>query len=122
VRRPTRLVIAAVVTVVAMTMVLVGTFESSVPFIGPADLSPELEGRRLQVEGIVQTMTVETDHLLLELTDGTGATALVRYTFMGQRPLTVEEQRLVVAKGVYRGGVVEAHQVSVRAHETAESP
>ena len=114
--------IASVVTVVAMTMVLVGTFESSVPFIGPADLSPDLEGHRIQVEGIVQTMTVETDHLLLELTDGTGATAVVRYTFLGQRPLTIDEERLVVAKGIYRGGVVEADQVSVRAHENEGSP
>jgi cytochrome c-type biogenesis protein CcmE len=109
--------LAGAVTVVAMTMVLVGTFQASVPFVGPSDLSPEFEGRRVQVEGVVQTLTVTPDHLVLELADPAGATALVRYAYSGQRPLTIEEGRLVVAKGLYIEGVVEAHQVSVRAHE-----
>jgi cytochrome c-type biogenesis protein CcmE len=97
--------------------VLIGTFQSSVPFVSPGDLTPDYEGRRVQVEGIVETMNVLPDHLLLELSDGSGATAVIRYDYEGQRPLTLTEGRLVVAKGLYRQGVIESHQVSVRAHD-----
>jgi cytochrome c-type biogenesis protein CcmE len=117
VSRRARLLLAGTVTVVAMTLVLVGTFQASTPFLAPADLSADHEGRRVQVEGIVQSLQVGSNQLVLELTDGTGATALVRYAYVGQRPLTLEEGRLVVAKGVYRDGVIESHQVSVRAHD-----
>lgn len=121
-RRRTRLLVSGTVTVFAMTMVLIGTLESSVPFVGPADLGPGLEGKRLQVEGIVQGLTVGPDDLTFELSDGAGATVLVRYAYSGQRPLTLEDGRLVVAKGLYRQRVVEAYQVSVRAHEDPGSP
>lgn len=121
-KRRTRLLVSGTVTVFAMTMVLIGTLESSVPFVGPADLGPTLEGKRLQVEGIVQGLTVGPDDLTFELSDGAGATVLVRYPYSGQRPLTLEEGRLVVAKGLYRQRVVEAYQVSVRAHEDPGSP
>ena len=120
-RRP-RLVLAGVVTVAALTMVLIGTFQASAPFVAPADLTPDLDGRRVGVEGIVATMTVQPDHLVLELTDDTGATVVVRYNYSGQRPVTLGEGRLVVAKGLYREGVVEAHQVSVRAHTETDRP
>jgi cytochrome c-type biogenesis protein CcmE len=122
VKRRTRFLLLAAVTVAAMTMVLIGTFEASVPFVAPGDLTDEHEGRRVQVEGIVETMTVRPDHLLLELSDDGAATAQVRYAYAGQRPLTLEEGRLVVAKGVYREGVVEANQISVRAHEAEATP
>lgn len=121
-KRRTRLLVSGTVTVFAMTMVLIGTLESSVPFVGPADLGPTLEGKRLQVEGIVQGLTVGPDDLTFELSDGAGATVLVRYAYSGQRPLTLEDGRLVVAKGLYRQRVVEAYQVSVRAHEDPGSP
>jgi cytochrome c-type biogenesis protein CcmE len=116
-RRRARYLISTAVTVAAMTMVVVGTLQSSVPFVGPADLDSTLDGRRVQVEGIVEAITPESDHLVITLTDKAAGTALVHYTYADQRPLTLEEGRLVVAKGLYRDGVVQAHQVSVRAHE-----
>jgi cytochrome c-type biogenesis protein CcmE len=112
-----RLVAAAVVTAAAMTMVIVGTWQSSVPFVGPGDLGPELDGQRVQVEGLVERLAPRHDHLILELSDGGATTATVRYAYADRRPLTLEEGRVVVAKGLYRKGVVDAHQVSVRAHE-----
>jgi cytochrome c-type biogenesis protein CcmE len=116
VKRRARLLVAAAMTVAAMTMVLIGTFQSSVPFVGPGDLGPEFDGRRVQVEGLVDRVTPRRDHLVLELSDGDAATVTVRYTYTDQRPLTLEVGRIVVAKGLYRKGVVDAHQVSVRAH------
>ena len=104
-------------TAAAMTMVVIGTWQSSVPFVGAGDLGPEHEGQRVQVEGFVDELTPQGDHILLVLSDGEAATATVQYSYADQRPLTLEEGRVVVAKGLYEDGVVDAHQVSVRAHE-----
>lgn len=114
--RRLRHAIAAVVTVAAMTTVLVGTLQASVPFVAPGQLDSDLDGRRVQVEGLVDTVTPEHDHLRIELTDG-AARVVVIYAYAEHRPLTLEAGRVVVAKGQYRDGVVEANQVSVRAHE-----
>ena len=111
-----RVVIAAVVTAAAMAMVLAGTWQSSVPFVGPGDLGPEHDGQRVQVEGRVEALSPDRDQLVLELSDG-GAAATVRYAYADRRPLTLEVGRIVVAKGLYAEGVIDAHQVSVRAHE-----
>ena len=115
--RNTRVAVAAVVTAGAMAMVLVGTLQASVPFVGPDDLGPELDGRRVQVEGRVEALTAHSDHLVLELSGGGASTTTVRYTYADQRPLTLEVGRIVVAKGLYAEETIDAHQVSVRAHE-----
>jgi cytochrome c-type biogenesis protein CcmE len=117
VRRRTRHLVAAIVTMGAMTTVLIGTLESSVPFVSPGQLNADLDGRRVQVEGIVESITPQHDQLRLELSDGGSATVVVTYAYTEHRPLTLEAGRVVVAKGPYRDGVVEANQVSVRAHE-----
>ena len=114
--RRLRLATAAVVTAGAMTLVLIGTWQSSVPFVGPDDLGPQLDGQRVQVEGLVEELTPRQGQLVLEITDGGSATATVRYAYPDQRPLTLEKGRVVVAKGLYHNGVINAHQVSVRAH------
>ena len=114
--RPARTAVAAAMAMAAMAMVVAGTFRASVPFVGPGDLGPELDGRRVQVEGRVEGLTSGVHELELRLADGNAATT-VRYVYADQRPLTLEVGRIVVAKGLYRDGVVEAHQVSVRAHE-----
>ena len=115
--RRARVAIAAVVTAAAMTMVGAGTWQSSVPFVGPGDLGPALDGQRVQVEGRVDALTPDRDELILELSDSGAGTTMVRYAYADQRPLTLEVGRIVVAKGLYADGVVDAHQVSVRAHE-----
>lgn len=115
--RRARVAVGGLVTAAAMTLVVIGTWQSSVPFIGPGALGPSLEGQRVQVEGRVEGLRSRPDHLTFELSDGGVATAAVRYAYADQRPLTLEEGRVVVAKGVYRDGVIDAHQVSVRAHE-----
>lgn len=115
--RRARVVTASLVAAAAMAMVLVGTWQASVPFVGPGDLGPELDGQRVQVEGRIEDKAPRHDRLVLELSDGYAARAIVHYAYAGQRPLTLEAGRIVVAKGLYTEGVVEAHQVSVRAHE-----
>jgi cytochrome c-type biogenesis protein CcmE len=117
VRREIRTGLAGLVTVVAMATVLVGTMQSSVPFVGPGELDAALEGRRVQLEGVVESITPEQDRLVIEVTGPGPAAATVSYAYAERRPLTLEPGRVVVAKGLYRDGVVEANQVSVRAHE-----
>jgi cytochrome c-type biogenesis protein CcmE len=117
VSRRARVVTAAVVAAAAMTMVLLGTWQASVPFVGPGDLGSEFDGQRVQVEGRVDEFVAQHDRLVLELSSGDGARVIVHYPYADQRPLTLETGRIVVAKGLYAEGVVDAHQVSVRAHE-----
>jgi cytochrome c-type biogenesis protein CcmE len=112
-----RLVIAVIVAGITLTMVLFGTWQSAVPFISPADVDPSLAGRRLQVEGIVQNVQMSDEYLTFELSDGGEASVPVVYRYRDQRPLTLEDGRLVIAKGFYQDGILEAQQVSVRAHE-----
>lgn len=116
-RRRARVVVAAIVTAASMAMVLIGTLESSVPFVSPAELDAGLDGRRVQVEGVVEAIAPASEHLEIEVSDGGAATVTVQYAYTEQRPITLEAGRIVVAKGVYRDGVVEAGRVSVRAHE-----
>ncbi len=116
-RRHRRNVLAAAVTVTAMATVLIGTLQSSVPFVSPGQLDDDLDGRRVQVEGVVASVVPGDDHVRLELSDGDAGTVSVSYAYSEHRPLTLEVGRIVVAKGQYRDGEVAATQVSVRAHE-----
>jgi cytochrome c-type biogenesis protein CcmE len=116
-RERRRLVMAAVVAGITLSMVFFGTWQSAVPFITPAQVGPSLEGSRLQVEGIVQNAQVSDEFLNFELTDGENARVPVVYRYRNQRPLTLENGRVAIAKGFYQEGILEAHQVSVRAHE-----
>lgn len=108
---------AAVVAGVTLSMVLFGTWQSAVPFISPADVEPSLDGSRLQLEGIVRNIEMSDEYLKFELSDGADASVAVVYRYRDQRPLTLEDGRLAIAKGFYQGGILEAQQVSVRAHE-----
>jgi cytochrome c-type biogenesis protein CcmE len=115
-----RLLLASVIGFSAMSMVLLGTWQSSIPFISPADLGPSLEGKRVQVEGIVRALEPLGGNLSFELTDSGNATVAVSYRYRDGRPLALDEGRLAIAKGIYRGGLIEAQQVSIRAHEGIE--
>lgn len=115
--RRRRTALAGVVTAGAMALVLAGTWQASVPFVTPADLGPGLEDQRVQVEGVVEDLTAREGHLGFRLADGAGNAVPIRYVYEAQRPLTLEDGRIVVAKGRYESGSIDADQVSVRAHE-----
>jgi cytochrome c-type biogenesis protein CcmE len=111
-----RLVGASIVALAAMSMVLVGTVQSSVPFLSPADVDDSFGGRRIQVEGLVRDLEPMVGGLRFALSDGTAAVA-VDYRYGAGRPLALDVGRLAIAKGIYRDGVIVAQQVSIRAHE-----
>lgn len=114
-----RLLVASVISIGAMGMVLFGTWQSSIPFVSPAELSNDLDGQRVQVEGIVRGLEVNDGGLGFELTGGP-ASVPVSYRYSDGRPLTLEEGRVAVAKGIYSDGALQAQQVSIRAHEGIE--
>jgi cytochrome c-type biogenesis protein CcmE len=117
-----RLVGGTLVGLLAMSAVFVGTLQSAVPFISPAELGPELDGRRVQVEGLVRDLTPTGGGLRFALSDGNAASVAVEYRYGAGRPLALDDGRLAVAKGVYRQGTILAQQVSIRAHEGIEPP
>jgi len=117
-----RLVGATLIALLAMGTVLLGTLQSAVPFVSPAELDASLLGRRVQVEGLVRGLEPYADGLRFDLSDGMGAVVAVEYRYGAGRPLALDEGRLAIAKGVYRDGRIVAQQVSVRAHEGVEEP
>jgi cytochrome c-type biogenesis protein CcmE len=120
VRGRARLIGASLVALAAMSMVLLGTLQSSVPFLSPGELTPSLEGRRVQVEGLVRNLAPSVDGLTFDLTDGGAASVAVQYRYGAGRPLALDDGRLAIAKGTYRDGAIVAQQVSIRAHEGIE--
>ena len=117
-----RLVGATLIALLAMSTVLLGTWQSAVPFVSPAELDPSLLGRRVQVEGLVRGLEPFADGLRFELNDGLGAVVAVEYRYGAGRPLALDEGRLAVVKGIYRDDGIAAQQVSIRAHEGVEEP
>ncbi|MBW6456256.1 MAG: cytochrome c maturation protein CcmE [Trueperaceae bacterium] len=117
-----RLVGATLIALLAMGTVLLGTWQSAVPFVSPAELDASLLGRRVQVEGLVRGLEPYPEGLRFDLSDGMGAVVAVEYRYGAGRPLALDEGRLAIAKGVYRDGRIVAQQVSVRAHEGVEEP
>jgi cytochrome c-type biogenesis protein CcmE len=112
-----RLAAALLIAVLLMAVVLVDIRQAAVPFLSPSQLNESLQGQRLQVEGIVARIEQYGELLRIELTDGAAAGVTVLYRAGSQRPLTLEKGRLVVARGIYRNGVLTAERVAVRAHE-----
>ena len=117
-----RLVGATAIALLAMGAVLFGTLQSSVPFLAPGDLDPSLNGRRVQVEGVVRALEADTQGLRFDLRDGGAASVRVEYRYGAGRPLALEDGRLAIAKGIYRDGAIVANQVSIRAHEGTDGP
>ncbi len=115
-----RLIGATLIALVAMGMVLLGTLQSTVPFLSPAELGPSLDGRRVQVEGLVHGLEPHPNGVRFGLSDGAAASVRVEYRYGAGRPLALDDGRLVVAKGIYREGTIVAQQVSIRAHEGSE--
>lgn len=116
-----RLVGATAIALLAMGAVLFGTLQSSVPFLAPGELGPSLNGRRVQVEGVVRALEADTQGLRFDLRDG-AASVRVEYRYGAGRPLALEDGRLAIAKGIYRDGAIVANQVSIRAHEGTDGP
>jgi cytochrome c-type biogenesis protein CcmE len=111
-----RVIFGALIAVTALAAVMIGTWQASVPFISPGELTATHEGRRVQVEGIILEMRPIAGGVEFDLSDGEDF-VLVSYPYGASRPLALEAGRIVVAKGVYRDGSLAAQQVSIRAHE-----
>jgi cytochrome c-type biogenesis protein CcmE len=120
VRGRARLIGASLIALAAMSMVLLGTLQSSVPFLSPGELTPSFDGRRVQVEGLVHNLAPSADGVTFDLTDGGAASVAVQYRYGAGRPLALDVGRLAIAKGTYRDGMIVAQQVSIRAHEGIE--
>jgi cytochrome c-type biogenesis protein CcmE len=119
VRRGIRLLVGGTIAVSAMGMALVGTLQSTVPFLTPSEVGSSLEGRRIQVEGIVVGLEATTGGLTFHVSDGRSVVP-VDYRYGAGRPLALENGRLAVVKGVFRDGIIVAQHVSIRAHEGVE--
>lgn len=89
-------------------------------FVTPTDVSQEnLDGERINLEGRVTAMNDSGETLRFEVFDENASVPVV---YDGTTPETMGNGRIVVAKGVYEDGRVEAQKLSVRAHEGTDRP
>ncbi|AQL42569.1 hypothetical protein BV210_07540 [Halorientalis sp. IM1011] len=118
-QRKTKLGIA-IVGILLLSGLLVTTSTASAQFVTPTELDEgSHEGQRVNLEGVVTDLHTADGRLEFAVTDGNASVPVV---YEKTQPETMNEGRVVVAKGVYEDGRLEARQLSVRAHEGSERP
>ena len=120
-RRKNKLLVAGVGILVLLGVLGATTMSASAEFVTPTALSEESdhEGDWVNLEGTVQNLDATGERTTFAVYDGNNS---VPVTYEGTLPDTMQEGRIVVAKGRYADGTLTAQQLSVRAHEGEERP
>ncbi|GAA0289374.1 cytochrome c maturation protein CcmE (plasmid) [Halobacterium noricense] len=121
VRRKNKLLVAGVGILVLLGVLGVTTMSASTEFVTPTALSEDnnYEGDWVNLEGTVQNLDTSGERTTFAVADGNHS---IPVTYEGTLPDTMQEGRIVVAKGRYADGSLTAQQLSVRAHEGEERP
>ncbi|XGI84279.1 cytochrome c maturation protein CcmE [Halorutilales archaeon Cl-col2-1] len=119
-RRRKKLIFGGTGMAVLLLVLTATTMGTTTRFVSPTDVSQEnLDGERINLEGRVTAMNDSGETLRFEVFDENASVPVVHD---GTTPETMGKGRIVVAKGVYKDGRVEAQKLSVRAHEGSERP
>jgi len=121
VRRKNKLLVAGVGILVLLGVLGATTMSASTEFVTPTALSEDndYEGDWVNLEGTAQDLDAGDERITFAVSDGNNS---VPVTYEGTLPDTMQEGRVVVAKGRYADGTLTAQQLSVRAHEGEERP
>ncbi|MDY6775762.1 MAG: cytochrome c maturation protein CcmE [Halobacteria archaeon] len=119
-RRRKKLIFGGTGMAVLLLVLTATTMGITTRFVTPTDVSQEnLDGERINLEGRVTAMNDSGETLRFEVFDENASVPVV---YDGTTPETMGNGRIVVAKGVYEDGRVEAQKLSVRAHEGTDRP
>jgi len=119
VQRKTKLVVAGV-GIALLFGLLTTTSTATTQFVSPTELDEGSHaGDRVNLEGRVANLSTAGERITFRVTDGNETVPVVYEKTM---PETMANGRIVVAKGVYEDGRLDARQLSVRAHEGSERP
>jgi len=120
VRRKNKLLLVGVGILVLLGALGATTISATTEFVTPTDLAEEdRRGDWVNLEGAVDNLETNGNRATFEVDDGNASIPVV---YEGTLPDTLENDRIVVAKGTYRDGKLVADQLSVRAHEGSERP
>lgn len=119
-RRKNKLLVTTVGILVLLGALGATSMNASAEFVSPTQLSDgDYRGDWVNLEGSVDDLETQGQQITFEVTDGNSS---VRVTYDKTLPDTMQEGRIVVAKGQYEGDTLVAKQLSVRAHEGSERP
>lgn len=121
-RRKNKLLVTTVGILVLLATLGVTSMNASAAFVSPTQIS-ESEGTYqddwVNLEGVATDLDTEGQTITFAVTDGNHTVPVV---YEGTVPDTLQDGRVVVAKGRYDGGELVANKLSVRAHEGEERP
>ncbi|WP_327052998.1 cytochrome c maturation protein CcmE domain-containing protein [Halomicrococcus gelatinilyticus] len=119
-RRKNKLIFVGVGIVVLLGGLGATTMSASTEFVSPTELEEgDYQGEWVNLEGAVTNLTTDDEQATFHVADDNES---VRVTYDKPLPDTMQNGRIVVAKGEYRDGTVVANELSVRAHEGEERP
>lgn len=119
-RRKNKLLVTTVGILVLLGALGATSMNASTEFVTPTQLADgDYAGDWVNLEGSVRDLDAQGDQITFDVTDGDSS---VRVTYDKRLPDTMQEGRIVVAKGRYEGDELVAKQLSVRAHEGSERP
>ncbi|MFD1598617.1 cytochrome c maturation protein CcmE [Halobellus rarus] len=121
-RRKNKLLVTTVGILVLLAALGVTSMNASAAFVSPTQLS-ESDGTYqeewVNLEGVVTDLDVDGETITFEVTDENHTVPVV---YEGTTPDTLQDGRVVVAKGQFEGDRLVANELSVRAHEGEERP
>jgi cytochrome c-type biogenesis protein CcmE len=120
VKRKSKLVFGGVGILLLLGVLGTTTMSASTEFVAPTDVRDgDYAGQWVNLEGVVTQMDTEGQTVTFVVQDENTTVPVV---YEGTVPETLQNGRIVVAKGRLTDGRLEAKQLSVRAHEGSERP
>jgi cytochrome c-type biogenesis protein CcmE len=118
VRRKNKLVFATVGILVLVGVLGTTSMSATTQFVTPTKLDEgNFEGEHVNLEGVVTDLRTEGQTVRFRVTDNTTS---VQVVYRGTLPETLQNGRVVIAKGAVEDGTLRAKQLSVRAHEGSD--
>jgi cytochrome c-type biogenesis protein CcmE len=118
VRRKNKLILAGVGILVLVGVLGTSTMSATTTFVTPTQLDDGgHDGEWVNLEGAVTDLDASGEEITFEVTDGN---ASIDVAYDETLPETLQNGRIVVAKGKYDGERLVARQLSVRAHEGSD--
>ncbi|RLM56629.1 cytochrome c maturation protein CcmE [Halobellus sp. Atlit-31R] len=121
-RRKNKLLVTTVGILVLLATLGVTSMNASAAFVSPTQISESEDTYQndwVNLEGVATDLDAEGQTITFAVTDGNYTVPVV---YEGTVPDTLQDGRVVVAKGQYEGDELVASKLSVRAHEGEERP
>ncbi len=122
VRRKNKLLVTTVGILVLLATLGATSMNASAAFVSPTKVSESdgaYQGEWVNLEGVVTDLEVDGETITFAVTDENHTVPVV---YEGTVPDTLQDGRVVVAKGQFEGDRLVANKLSVRAHEGEERP